>query len=444
MLNRGSLPAMLKRDLMEDISADAAFAAWRTRAAGILTFANTMVFLPVVLIVAAGQGPPLTLFTKISVYLFYGAILSNVLFWKRQPEIRIGINLAVGYLIAFVVGIALPQGPFIKTLPLVLPLIAMVFFEKKAGYGAALLSAAMLFVSPLLSTLSFLSGILVDPSIYKPSVPPFVWFQAVAQTAILLQLMLLLNQFHNLLKQTLTERARASQNLTDEMQKRLVLEQELARHADEERRRLGCEIHDGICQMITASLLRAEALAGQLEPMDAAVEKSLRGITSLLEESLNEAHVVAQGLCPLQPGPDALPSALRRLAGRIQSTAGIDCILQCSDNADPGDSTKENHLFRIAQEAVSNAVKHARAGTILISLTGDRHFIELRIEDDGVGLSDAGTHEGMGLQTMSYRAHLMEGELTAASIETGGTRILCRVPRYLQPKSGFTKEQAAS
>jgi len=126
---------MLKRDLMEDISADAAFAAWRTRAAGILTFANTMVFLPVVLIVAAGQGPPLTLFTKISVYLFYGAILSNVLFWKRQPEIRIGINLAVGYLIAFVVGIALPQGPFIKTLPLVLPLIAMVFFEKKAGYG---------------------------------------------------------------------------------------------------------------------------------------------------------------------------------------------------------------------------------------------------------------------------------------------------------------------
>ncbi|HOR51696.1 MAG TPA: histidine kinase, partial [Candidatus Hydrogenedentes bacterium] len=71
-------------------------------------------------------------------------------------------------------------------------------------------------------------------------------------------------------------------------------------------------------------------------------------------------------------------------------------------------------------------------------------FIELRIEDDGVGLSDAGTHEGMGLQTMSYRAHLMEGELTAASIETGGTRILCRVPRHLQPKSGFTKEQAAS
>jgi signal transduction histidine kinase len=87
------------------------------------------------------------------------------------------------------------------------------------------------------------------------------------------------------------------------------------------------------------------------------------------------------------------------------------------------------HLYRIAQEALSNAVRHAKASRIRVVFRGTDSEFTLQVEDDGVGLPAASPAGGMGLRTMRYRAQILEGELTVAPAAGGGTRVTCRVPR---------------
>jgi len=263
-----------------------------------------------------------------------------------------------------------------------------------------------------------------------------MWFQGIALAAILLEIMVLLDRFHDMLMQALADRTAAYQKLKNEMQERRRLEYELARTTDEERRRLGHEIHDGVCQQLTAALLRSEALTEWLDPARPSATEVLTGLTALLEETIDETHAVARGLCPLESDPEALVSALQTLVYRIQKASGIACTLKTTGDVSIAERATANHLYRIAQEAITNAVKHANANGITVTLEGNEDSLVLEVEDDGDGLPDENNLNGMGLRTMSYRADLIQGNLSVAAGAKGGTLMTCRVPRGGVVESG--------
>ncbi len=414
---------------IEDASVEFTLAGWRRKATHTLSIASALVYLPIVAIVLAGQGPPLTEPVQGTVAIVYGVILLEVFLWRIDYRVRVGINLAAGYLLAFIVGVALPLGPFIRAVPLFLPLIATIFYGKRAGRIAMGISILILLSAPFLSTAPGLTGILVPEGEQLPKLPTFVWFQGIALIAILLQVMVLLERFHKMLMQSLADRTVAYQKLKEEMGERRRLEHEVARITDDERRRLGNEIHDGVCQQITAALLRSEALMEWLNPADPSAMEAATGLTTLLEETIDEARAVAHGLCPLESDPEALNAALRTLTDRIRASSGIACTFETGGDVRVANAATANHLYRIAQEATSNALRHAHANRVTVTLKESEGSLLLEVEDDGDGLPDGSHGRGMGLHTMAYRADLMEGCLTATAGEAGGTRISCRVPR---------------
>jgi signal transduction histidine kinase len=176
-------------------------------------------------------------------------------------------------------------------------------------------------------------------------------------------------------------------------------------------------------------LLRWQTLQRSLReggPVSAAESERL---TSLLTEAIDEAHSIALGLCPVEPEPDALAPALRALTRRMQETAGVHCEFLATGDVRVPDSEMAQHLYRIAQEALSNAVRHAHAKRIAVELRGSAGEVGLQVEDDGVGLPPDGGGGGMGLRTMAYRAQVLGGQLTVAPGPGGGTRVACCLPR---------------
>jgi len=206
----------------------------------------------------------------------------------------------------------------------------------------------------------------------------------------------------------------------------------LIRIADEERRRLGHEIHDGVCQQLTGVLLGVGALSRKLKREGTVAAEDLASLSSLVEESILEARGVARGLCPLNQDAGALATALRALAKRTSELSGIPVRVETSGRVETYDAAVASHLYRIAQEALNNAVRHAHPDHVKVSLHGDDRELLLEVEDDGDGLPAEISREGMGLRTMGHRASLLEGEFTVTRLQPGGTRVSCRVSRHSQ------------
>ena len=139
-----------------------------------------------------------------------------------------------------------------------------------------------------------------------------------------------------------------------------------------------------------------------------------------------EVRTIARGLVPkLSQG--GLADAFRELALRTEEVGGVRCVLACPDDIEVQDEAVANHLYRIAQEAVTNCLKHAEANNILITLGDDG---VLQITDDGVGIrAGAELGDGLGLKTMQYRAHLIGARLEIRPLDGGGTALTCKLPQ---------------
>jgi two-component system CheB/CheR fusion protein len=224
------------------------------------------------------------------------------------------------------------------------------------------------------------------------------------------------------------------------MRERQRLEREIAAIADEERRRLGHELHDGVCQQLTAALLRCQALELSARQGAALADAEFEPLQRLLTETIDDAHDVARGLCPLAPDPGALGAALRALTGRIGQMAGVRCEFVAKGDVRVAEPTTAHHLYRLAQEALSNAARHAKATRITVELRGGDGELAMQVEDDGAGLPPAGGAGGMGLRTMGYRARLVGGDLKVTSSPGKGTCVVCRVPRTLPPLAAGPEE----
>lgn len=136
---------------------------------------------------------------------------------------------------------------------------------------------------------------------------------------------------------------------------------------------------------------------------------------------------MAHGLNPVDMSATGLMSALRELCSTIEHTFRIKCELACDDPVLLGDGAVATHLYRIAQEAVNNAIKHGQARSIGVVLKRAGDTITISVRDDGVGFPDVLPEKGMGLQTMRYCAALVGATLSFLRIPSGGTRVDCSV-----------------
>jgi len=209
----------------------------------------------------------------------------------------------------------------------------------------------------------------------------------------------------------------------------LRLERELQQITLDERRRIGHELHDGLGQHLTAIELMTHTLARELKSHAPIQAKAAFEITTYMRRAITQTRELAHGLLPIAAGAEGLMNALQELA-RMTVLAGKSCEFQCEHPVRISDSAVASHLYRIAQEAVNNSLKHAEAEHIRLSLEERGSVIELTIEDDGRGLPRRKSSSGgMGLQVIQHRARLMGGDIAIESAPNKGVRVICSVPK---------------
>jgi signal transduction histidine kinase len=152
-------------------------------------------------------------------------------------------------------------------------------------------------------------------------------------------------------------------------------------------------------------------------------------IVQLVNEAINKTRELARGLLPVLSDADGLMSALKRWAGEVEDLFHVPCRFHCVEPVHITDVGVATHLYHIAQEAVNNALKHARARQMALSLTRQDGAGLLSIEDDGVGLpEELGSRTGLGMHIMRYRASVIGGTLELRRGPDGGTVVSCRFP----------------
>jgi PAS domain S-box-containing protein len=236
-----------------------------------------------------------------------------------------------------------------------------------------------------------------------------------------------------------------NQALQEEMGCRRQLENEILGVIEREQRRIGRDLHDGLCQMTMATAMISEGLARDLAdralPREA---RTSRRITELIQATGDEARRLSRGLSPVSLEADGLAIALEDLAISTRKLFHVRCRFRCAAAVPIADHTTAVHLFRIAQEAVSNAVRHAKPRHIEIGLRRDHARLILSIADDGRGLPQRPpTRHGMGLHVMRYRADIIGGVIRFERGPKRGTIVTCLVsPRVLKREK--TPSAAAS
>ncbi|WP_146678204.1 PAS domain S-box protein [Pirellula sp. SH-Sr6A] len=221
-----------------------------------------------------------------------------------------------------------------------------------------------------------------------------------------------------------------------DISERKSLQHDILAIADEEQRRIRQDLHDSVQQELAAAGLVTQTLLRYLDRHHDALPTSFTASCKSLAEkifsSISRAHrevrEISTGLVSLPHTPTALVDSLRELAARTDEIEGIHCAFAC-DTPGKTISIDATHLYRIAQEAVTNALKHSQPEHILIKLTTDESQHTLEIADDGKGFDTNLQASGMGIKTMRYRAGLIGGTLSICPVENGGTLVCCRIPR---------------
>jgi PAS domain S-box-containing protein len=208
---------------------------------------------------------------------------------------------------------------------------------------------------------------------------------------------------------------------------RRVLEEELLNVSSREQQRIGQDLHDSLCQQLAGIEFRNSVLVQQLAKNPKAKAEAAQ-IGELIRNATKQARALARGLAPVEIESNGLMAALSRLAANAANLFRIACTFKCPKPVLLENRASGTHLYRIAQEAIGNAVKHGRAKTVLVGLKKLDDELVLTVEDDGAGFAqNTGPIEGMGLRIMEYRAEMIGAMLRIDSVEGKGTKVACRL-----------------
>lgn len=204
------------------------------------------------------------------------------------------------------------------------------------------------------------------------------------------------------------------------------LEREILEISNREQRRIGHDLHDGVCQQLAGIALMTASLADQLEEKGAPEAPQTERISGLINHVISQTRGVARGLFPVRLEANGLVSALEELAVNSSELFKTNCQFICRDAPEAVDNQIALHLYYIVLEAVANACKHGRARNVSITLERRGERYALRVEDDGAGflVSDR-PHTGMGIRIMQYRARVIGANLNLRSEPGSGTHLTC-------------------
>ncbi|HEU4772878.1 MAG TPA: GAF domain-containing sensor histidine kinase, partial [Candidatus Udaeobacter sp.] len=249
------------------------------------------------------------------------------------------------------------------------------------------------------------------------------------------------------LEQLVRERTKAlrmaNAELKNEIARRKGLEGEILSVSDREQQRLGRELHDGLCQHLTAVAFMSRSIATRLKNHRVIEVGDIEKIAQLVNDAATDTRNLSRALHRLDVDAAGFINALQDLVDReIWRTP---CRLEVKPSFRIEDDAAAAHLYRIAREAVINANKHAQAREIIVRLQRSRQEVVLHVIDDGVGLSDdRKLKEGLGLHIMNYRAQLVGGRLEIDSQKNRGTRVSCYLPpRVSASRNAKNGEQPA-
>ncbi|MGO8697635.1 MAG: response regulator [Limisphaerales bacterium] len=221
------------------------------------------------------------------------------------------------------------------------------------------------------------------------------------------------------------------------------LEREIQEISEREQRRLGQDLHDGLGQSLTGIAFLAKVLQQKLSAKGMEESEAAGNIAALINEALAETRRLSRGLCPVILDGNDIEAALEQLAENVRSMFGVACELDCEGEIKIADNTVAMHLYRIAQEAATNAIKHGQAKSIILSLTVGKSRLILKVKDDGVGFAPkTAKGKGMGLRVMQHRCRMIGATLSLRAPKEGGVTVICSLPKgQALQKSGGRAEK---
>jgi len=243
-----------------------------------------------------------------------------------------------------------------------------------------------------------------------------------------------LDKINSLLEKRIKERTHELVESNKRLKKNIAEEEQLKREilnlSEQERWNIGQNLHDELGQMLTGTRLIGENLALKLKEEDPELAKTAVEIVDLIKKSDEYVRYMTEGILPVELESNGLSVALKKLIEHTKSHHNLDCELVMSKNILINDNTISTNLFRIAQEAVHNTVKHAEAKHLKVHLKKHNHQYSLIITDDGIGFSPKENKKnpsGMGSKIIQYRAQMIGAKLKVQSKPKHGTTVTCTI-----------------
>jgi len=293
--------------------------------------------------------------------------------------------------------------------------VAVWFVGRRYGVALAVVSAATSF------------AVNTPPKVNTSRLSIVTWNTLILLMFFLVVVWILsrLRELQRQLEQRVQERTAA---LRAEIAEREYLEREILNVSESERQRIGRDLQDRLGQQLTAAALAGKALVERLTNAPTRA-KAARHIVTLVEDGIDLARRLAHGLAPVELTAAGLMEAFEELTETVSERFGVQCHFLCDVPVLIPEAATATHLYRIAQEAINNALKHGHANRIVVQLARTETGTVLEIVDDGVGLSDPSpSGHGMGLRIMAHRTAMIGGSFAARRAVEHGTVVSCTVP----------------
>ncbi len=232
------------------------------------------------------------------------------------------------------------------------------------------------------------------------------------------------------LQRDLQERVRhRTAALTNEIAERERLEKAVLEISERERRSIGHDLHDGLGQHLTGTALTGQLIVEKLQERAAEEATDVKKMVALVKSAIEQTRQMAKGLLLADIDAEGLASALQEFCANTTTQFRVDCAFIGEARANLTESGIATHLYRIAQEAVRNAIRHGRARRIAVRLSTAQDQVVLSVRDDGIGLpSPSARGAGLGLRIMEHRARMIGAAFAIETPPEGGTLVVCTLP----------------